>query len=71
LAVPASGVKVCLEREQWFVLRAAQPGVSARALARQYGLEELRDYIQRSRQAIDAKRGFPCGTTAPPDGPPN
>ena len=48
-----------LEREQWFVLRARRPGVSARALARQYGLEELRDYINRSRVEIDRKRGRP------------
>jgi predicted amidohydrolase len=48
-----------LEREQWFVLRAGCPGVSARALARTYGLEELRDYIERSRREIDRMRGWP------------
>ncbi len=48
-----------LEREAWFVLRAKRPGVSARALAREYGLEELRAYIRRSRREIDAMRGFP------------
>lgn len=48
-----------LEREQWFVLRARRPGVSARGLARQYGLEELRDYIDRSRREIDRMRGWP------------
>jgi hypothetical protein len=47
-----------LEREAWFVLRAARPGVSARALARAYGLEELRDYIERSRREIDRMRGW-------------
>jgi predicted amidohydrolase len=47
-----------LEREQWFVLRAGRPGVSARALARAYGLEELRDYIERSRREIDRMRGY-------------
>lgn len=46
-----------LEDEAWFVLRAARPGVSVRELARQYGLEELRDYIARSRKAIDKLRG--------------
>ena len=46
-----------LDREQWFVLKAKRPGVSARALAREYGLEELRDYINRSRKAIDKMRG--------------
>ncbi|MBI4583711.1 MAG: carbon-nitrogen hydrolase family protein [Planctomycetes bacterium] len=47
-----------LEREQWFVLQALVPGASARALARQYGLEELRDYLSRSRREIDARRGW-------------
>lgn len=47
-----------LENEQWFVLRAKRPGVSARALAQEFGLEELRHYIDRSRGAIDARRGW-------------
>lgn len=50
-----------LGKEAWFVLRAAQPGVSARQLARQYGLEELRDYIARSRKAINKLRGEQFG----------
>ena len=45
-----------LEKEARFVLKAAQPGVSARELAWRYGLEELRDYIARSRKAIDKLR---------------
>ncbi|MBN1344408.1 MAG: carbon-nitrogen hydrolase family protein [Phycisphaerae bacterium] len=48
-----------MPREQWFVLKAKRPGVSARALAKQYGMEELRDYVNRSRQAIDKMRGGP------------
>lgn len=44
--------------EQWFVLKAKRPGISARELARQYGLEELRHYIERSRVAIDKRRGW-------------
>lgn len=44
--------------EGWFVLRAKLPGVSARALAREYGLEELRHYINRSRAEIDRCRGW-------------
>ncbi|MEN9934170.1 MAG: hypothetical protein RLZZ387_749 [Chloroflexota bacterium] len=48
-----------LLREQWLVLRARRPGVSVRALAQAYGLEELRDYVRRSRRAIDAMRGWP------------
>jgi hypothetical protein len=47
-----------LECEQWFVLRAKRPGVSARALAKQYGLEEIRLYLDRSRRAIDERRGW-------------
>ncbi|MCE5249639.1 carbon-nitrogen hydrolase family protein [bacterium] len=50
--------EVNLPREEWFVLRARRPGISVRALARQYGLEELRDYKDRSRRQIDEKRGF-------------
>ncbi len=46
-----------LDREQWFVLEARRPGVSARAMAKEYGLEELRDYKARSRRAIDEQRG--------------
>jgi predicted amidohydrolase len=48
-----------LESEQWFVLKARRPGVSARELAKQYGLEELRHYLDRSRRAIDERRGWP------------
>ena len=45
-----------LDREQWFVLGANRPGVRARELARQYGLEELRQYLARSTTQIDAMR---------------
>lgn len=48
-----------LKREQWFVLRAKQPGISARKLAQEYGLEELRAYLSRSRAAIDQMRTVP------------
>ena len=51
-----------LDREQWFVLRAKVPGVSARALARNYRLEELRDYLTRSREEIDKMRGQPLSS---------
>ncbi len=50
-----------LEREAWFVLEARRPGVSARQLATQYGMEELRAYIDRSRKEIDAMRGHAFG----------
>ena len=54
--------------EQWFVLKAKLSGVSARELARQYGLEELQHYIERSRFAIDERRGWEFdGKVAFPD----
>ncbi len=49
---------VDMPREEWFVLKAARPGVSARSLGRDYGLEELRVYKDRSRVGVDAIRGF-------------
>jgi len=57
-----------LEREQWFVLASIRPGVSARALAKEYGLEELRNYLNRSRREIDRKRGSPLAGSAGPAG---
>jgi hypothetical protein len=47
-----------MKLEQWFVLKAKRSGVSARELGHQYGLEELRHYLERSRLAIDARRGW-------------
>lgn len=47
-----------LPMEGWFVLKAKRPGVSCRAVAREYGLEELRHYINRSRCEIDRCRGW-------------
>lgn len=49
---------VDMPREEWFVLKAARPGVSARRLGREYGLEELRSYQDRSRTGVDSRRGF-------------
>ena len=47
-----------LVREDWFVLKAKRPGVSARELARSYGLVEKRDLVTRSRSLIDKRRGW-------------
>jgi predicted amidohydrolase len=47
-----------MPREEWFVLKARRPGISVRALGREYGLEELRSYQDRSRTGVDALRGF-------------
>jgi predicted amidohydrolase len=50
--------ELSLPREQWFVLRAKKPGISARLLAKKFGMEELTVYQDRSRNEIDKKRGF-------------
>ena len=50
------GEEIWLEREQWFILKALVPGVSARSVASDLGLEELRSYKKRSRLEIDAIR---------------
>ncbi len=50
--------EISMPREQWLVLRAKKPGVSARVLAKKFGMEELADYQNRSRKEIDKRRGF-------------
>ena len=47
-----------LPMEGWFVLRAKHPGASAKELAKQYGLETLRHYLNRSQCEIDQCRGW-------------
>jgi predicted amidohydrolase len=47
-----------LPMEGWFILKPKRPGISAREVARSYGLEELRPYINRSRAEIDKCRGW-------------
>ena len=47
-----------LPMEGCFVLKAKRPGVSARALAKQYGLEERRPYLNRSRSDVDQSAGL-------------
>jgi len=47
-----------LPLEGCFVLKAKRPGVSARALAKQYGMEERRPYLNRSRCEVDRVRGW-------------
>lgn len=44
--------------EGWLVLKAKRPGVNARELAHQYGLEELEHFINRSRCEVDMSRGW-------------
>ena len=49
---------VWLQRESWFTLKAIAPGVSARKIAAEYGMEELSAYKHRSLVEIDKMRGF-------------
>jgi predicted amidohydrolase len=48
-----------LASEGWFILKAIGPGSGARRLAARYGLEELREYLARSRRQIDERRANP------------
>lgn len=56
--------EISMPREQWFVLRSRKPDVSARSLAREYGLELLTDYQDRSRKQINQKRGHGWGDSS-------
>ena len=47
-----------LPMEGCFMLKARRPGVSARSLAKQYGMEERRHYLNRSRSEVDKARGW-------------
>jgi hypothetical protein len=59
-----------MPREAWFVLKAKRPGVSARKLAADYGLEELRPYLARSRREADRLRGWEFRGSPNPSAPP-
>jgi predicted amidohydrolase len=50
--------EVYMPREAWFVLKAKKTGESARRLAKEYGIEELVDYQNRSRKEVDRRRGY-------------
>lgn len=47
-----------LPAEGWFILRAKHPGASAKTLAKEYGLETLQHYLNRSQCEIDRCRGW-------------
>ena len=47
-----------MDREQWFILKSNHVEVSVREIAKGYGMEELRDYKNRSRFEIDKMRGW-------------
>jgi hypothetical protein len=42
--------------ESWYVLRSVKPGVLVRDLCKQYQIETLREYRQRSRTQINEAR---------------
>ena len=44
------------DMEGWYVLRAVAPGVRVRDLCKQYKIETLREYRERSRDALNALR---------------
>ncbi len=45
-----------LDMEEWYVLRSVKPGVLVRDLCKQYHIETLREYRQRSRTQINEAR---------------
>ena len=49
-------IDIDLPEEEWFILKAIQAGARARQLASTYGLEELRQYLERSRNDINGLR---------------
>jgi hypothetical protein len=58
-----------LDLEQWFVLKAKRPGVDVLSISKQYGLEEHRDYVIRSRAEMTRRRGFSLVQSAPTTSP--
>lgn len=44
------------DKESWYLLRSLKPGLRVRDLCKQYQIETLRQYQQRSREQIDAAR---------------
>ena len=51
------------KREEWIVLRSFSPEINVRSLCEKYGIENLRDYQNRSRAYINSRRKEPY----PPD----
>ena len=55
----AAEIEKNFEREEWIILRSPQPGNNVRALCEKYGIENLRDYQNRSRAFMKSKRKEP------------
>ena len=47
------------KREEWIVIRSSSAEVNVRSLCREYGIENLRDYQNRSRAYISSRRKEP------------
>jgi len=47
------------KREEWILLRSGSAGINVRALCKKYGIENLRDYQNRSRAYINSVRKEP------------
>ncbi|MDR2476352.1 MAG: carbon-nitrogen hydrolase family protein [Treponema sp.] len=48
------------EREEWFLLSSGSAEIHVRETCKKYGIEPLRDYQNRSRAYIKARRGAPA-----------
>jgi len=55
-----------MPREEWYVLKATQPGVDVPALARKYDMQILQTYLRKQREQGAAKRGFAFTRQGPP-----
>lgn len=62
---PGIAVDKWCDREDWHVLRPTQPGVDISALAKKYGVPELRELINNQRRRADDVRGSQFKPTRP------
>ena len=55
------GIKLELndEREEWFLLSSGSAEINVRETCKNYGIENLRDYQNRSRSYIKSRRATP------------
>jgi len=54
---PGVEIDKWLIREDWHVLRAAEPGIDLPALVKKYDLQDLHDYLAKQRRESDRLRG--------------
>jgi len=55
-----------MPREEWYVLKATQPGVDVPALLKKYDMQDLRTYLRKQRQQGAKLRGFDFKRLGPP-----